>query len=236
MKKRTGEIGISFIWRKGLFEREGKAEGSRGKELLIDHPSWQKNRRQKIEERSNSPYRGNKKFERERQRKKYTASDCSFDGDSTFVTRINKISLFIQHLWWFKTLLPGSWFLPSSVGGCQAQPPQQSRDNSNGLPSSLWPSGTLGLMARSDKPEFTYMTSHWNRWDPCTQWVKQKWFIHVKNRTDRVRALSLQVQHMSPCTQSHHMAQWEPLAEDWKVVNCFATTTIQRFLRESYVC
>lgn len=159
MNKRNDEIGISFIWRNGLFGREGKVEGSRGNELLIDHPSWQKSRKEgkKTEERSNSPCRGNGKFERKSKGKRYKASDCSFD--SSFVTGISKISLLISHLWRIKTLLPGAAFLPPFVGGCPAQLPQQTRAQSSGLPSSLWPSGSLGLMVRSDKLEFTYKTS-----------------------------------------------------------------------------
>ena len=43
-------MGISLIWRKGnLFERKEEGEGSSRKELLIDEPSWQKNRKKKKE-------------------------------------------------------------------------------------------------------------------------------------------------------------------------------------------
>lgn len=50
-----------------------------------------------MEERSNSPSRGNSKFERERKTKVKInkASDWSFDDGSPFVTGINKISLLI---------------------------------------------------------------------------------------------------------------------------------------------
>lgn len=48
MNKKDGEMGISLVQRNGnLFEREEEGEGSRGKELLIDQPSWEKNRKEK---------------------------------------------------------------------------------------------------------------------------------------------------------------------------------------------
>lgn len=136
-------MGISLVQRNGnLFEREEEGEGSRGKELLIDQPSWEKNRKEKKKEkRSNSPCRGNSKFERGRKTKgkRHKASDCSFGGGCSFIKGINTICLLTKQLWWFETLLPGGCSLPSSVGGYPAQlPPAERIAVGSPLPFGCW--------------------------------------------------------------------------------------------------
>jgi len=118
--------------------------------------------KQEKEKRNYSPSGGNSRFERGRKTKvkRHKASNCSFGGP--VIKGIDTIYLLTKQLWWFKTLLPRGYLLPSSVEGYPDQllPAEQSRENSNGHPSPLWPSGTLGLTAHGDKLKLSCLTSH----------------------------------------------------------------------------
>lgn len=169
------EMEIYLKERKKVKDLEGKNCS------LISHHGRKTGKRKKKEKRSNSPCRGNSKFERGRKTKgkRHKASDCSFGGGCSFIKGINTIGLLTKQLWWFKTLLPGGCLLPSSVGGYPAQlpPAERSRENSSGLSSLLWPSGSLGLAAGDDelKLKLKFKLN-----------LNQKRFMHTIDKTNGV--------------------------------------------------
>lgn len=140
------------------FEREEEGEGSTRKELLIDQTSREKNRKENKETIAVGGIANLKEVERPKEKD----IRLLIGGSCSFIKGINTMCLHTKQLWWFKTLLPEGCMLPPSIGSHPAQlpPAEQSRENSNGHPSPLWPLSSLSLIAHNDKLKLSCLTSH----------------------------------------------------------------------------